>query len=100
MVGRLVRGLGAALVAAVFAFVLFLPTQVPARPELGARINSGCWKCHVNPTGGGMRNQKGLQSSNNLSLSASKDALAEKYPEFLNSIRASARTSKSAATSG
>jgi len=66
-----------------FLLTIFLaPQEAPARPEIAAGQNAPCWKCHVNPTGGGQRNATGFFMSGNLSLEATATALAEKYPDF------------------
>ncbi|MBZ0273115.1 hypothetical protein K8I61_13840 [bacterium] len=69
--------------AAVGAFVILLPTLSPARPEFSASENSPCWKCHVNPMGGGMRNGGGFFFSRKaLGFEPITDAVNKKYPDF------------------
>jgi hypothetical protein len=62
---------------------LIVPAGVSARPEIAARQNDPCWKCHVNPMGGGMRNATGFFfGQKSLAFAPIKEALDKKYPDF------------------
>lgn len=64
------------------AGLLLLPSEAPARPEIAALQNSPCWKCHINPNGGGQRNVTGFFASQNLALEASTKAIEENFKDF------------------
>lgn len=68
---------------ALFLILLLAPVESAARPEIAARGARPCWKCHVNPTGGGMRNETGSHTTGKLSLKASKAALQKNHPTFI-----------------
>ena len=72
----------ACLGALLILLVLVVPARVSARPELATLQNSPCSECHVNPTGGGMRNATGVEMSKALALEASTNAIQNAYPKF------------------
>lgn len=67
----------------VLLAVVLMPSMGYTRPEFAARTNVSCAKCHYNPQGGGMRNDKGADSSAKLSLEATREYLEDKYPDFV-----------------
>lgn len=62
--------------------LLTIPRESAARPEFSALQNSPCWKCHVNPLGGGERNATGFFAGKNLGLEATTDYLNTKFKDF------------------
>ena len=58
VVGRLRFFLGVLLLF-IICVIIFLPKSAEAEPYLAVRYGYKCSKCHVNPTGGGMRNAFG-----------------------------------------
>lgn len=63
-------------------FITGLVDDAHARPEFAATQNSPCFKCHVNPTGGGARNGTGFFFGQNIALESATKALDRKYPEW------------------
>lgn len=53
------------LILILFAFLFFNYSSISAYPKFAAYMGDKCMNCHVNPTGGGMRQGWGLKFSKN-----------------------------------
>ena len=80
VLGRLVPTIFA--IALLGATALLSPPSASAKPEFSARQNTPCWKCHVSPTGGGIRNPTGFSFSRQTALEAATRFLNENYKDF------------------
>ena len=59
----------------------FLGTAA-AKPEFAARESKPCWHCHVNPSGGSVRNPTGFFYAQQTALKATTNYLDENFKDF------------------